>query len=163
MPFPRRSILTFLRGLCLLVGVLVASSEISIGQVRGGGTPLELVRRSSDVDWLERIASSSTFAQQVQASSSIGMAKLLRGAAYARLGDLASPESLAAVERIEQLMAEISLVPATVALGVWPSVAWHMTDSDHRPLATIAAPDGTTYGVLMASLLGGDDPFLVST
>jgi hypothetical protein len=152
-----------MRGLCLLVGVLVASSEISIGQVRGGGMPLDVVRRSSDVGWLERIASSAAFAEQVQGSSPSGMAKLLRGAAYARLGDLASAEGLAAVERIEQSMAETTLVPITVPLGVWPSVAWHMSDSDHSPLATVAAPDGITYAVVVASLLGGDDLFLVST
>ena len=124
---------------------------------------MDAVRRSSDVAWLERIASSSAFAQQVQGSSPIGMAKLLRGAAYARLGDLATAESLAAVDRIERAMAETSLVPMTVPLGVWPSVAWHMSDSNVSPLATVSAPDGTTYGVVTASLLGGDDLFLVST
>ena len=163
MPLPRRSILTFVRGLCLLVGLLVVSIETSTVQVNQRGGPMDTVQRSTDVNWLERIASSPTFAQQVQASSPIGMAKMLRGAAYARLGDLASAESLAAVERIEQSLAETSLVPNTVPLGVWPSVAWHISGSNASPLATVAAPDGTTYGVLMASLLGGEDLFLIST
>ena len=124
---------------------------------------MDTVRRSSDVAWLERVAASAAFAQQIQTTSPIGMAKRLRGAAYARLGDLASAESLAAVDRIEWAIAETSLVPATVPLGVWPSVAWHMSDSNVSPLATVTAPDGTTYGVVTASLLGGDDLFLIST
>jgi hypothetical protein len=124
---------------------------------------MDLVQQSTDIAWLERIASSAAFAREVQGSSPVGMAKLLRGAAYARLGDIATAESLAAVERIEQSMAETPLLPAKVALDVWPSVGWHMTDDEQRPLATAAAPDGTTYAVVIASLLGGTDLFLLST
>jgi len=85
------------------------------------------------------------------------------GAAYARLGEIGTPESLTAVGRIEQSMAEVSLTPATVPLGVWPSVSWHMRDVDQVPIATAVAPDGTTYAVVAASLLGGFDLFLIST
>jgi hypothetical protein len=124
---------------------------------------MDLVQQSTDVKWLEQIASSAASAQEAQRSSPIGMAKLLRGAAYARLGDIGTAESLAAVERIEQALAEIPLTPTTVPLGVWPSVGWHMGDVEQTPLATAAASDGTTYAVVIASLLGGSDFFLIST
>ena len=124
---------------------------------------MDLVLQSTDLKWLERIASSAAFAQEVQRSSPIGMAKLLRGAAYARLGDIGTAESLAAVERIEQSMADTPLTPSTVALDVWPSVGWHMSDVEQTPIATATGPDGTTYAVVIASLLGGSDFFLLST
>jgi hypothetical protein len=124
---------------------------------------MDLVQQSTDVAWLERIASSAAFAQEVQHSSPIGMAKLLRGAAYARLGDIGTPDSLAAIERIEQVLAEIPLTPTIVPLGVWPSVGWHMSDVGQAPIATAAGPDGTTYAVVIGSLLGDRDFFLIST
>ena len=124
---------------------------------------MDLVLQSTDVKWLERIASSASFAREVQGSSPIGMAKLLRGAAYARLGDIGTVESLAAVERIEQSMSETPLTPSTVALDVWPTVGWHMSDVEQTPIATATGPDGTTYAVVIASLLGGSDFFLLST
>jgi hypothetical protein len=102
-------------------------------------------------------------AQSVQRASPIGMAKLLHGAAYARLGDIGTPESLAAVGRIEQAMADVPLTPSTVPLGMWSSVSWHMRDVDQVPLARVTAPDGVTYAVVVASLLGGVDVFLIST
>jgi hypothetical protein len=152
-----------MRGACLLVGILIVASETSTGQFSQRGEPIDTVQRSSDVSWLERIASSATFAKQVQGSSPVGIAKLLRGAAYARLGDIGTAESLAAVERIEQSMADTPLTPSTVALDVWPSVGWHMSDVEQTPLATTAGSDGTNYAVVIASLLGGRDFFLLST
>lgn len=142
---------------------LALAADLGAGSQRINRGPIDEVQRSTDIAWLERIASSAAFAEDVQRASPIGMAKLLRGAAYARLGDIGTPESLAAVGRIEQSMAEVSLTPATVRLGVWPSVSWHMTDVDQVPLATATAPDGTTYAVVTASLLGGFDLFLIST
>ena len=142
---------------------MAAAAPIGAVQSRPNRGPMDLVQQSTDVKWLERIATSAAFAQEVQRSSPIGMAKLLRGAAYARLGDIGTADSLAAVERIEQSMAETPLTPSTVALEVWPSVGWHMSDVEQTPLATAAAPDGTTYAVVIASLLGGSDFFLLST
>ena len=147
---------------CVLVGFLAVSVGIAAGQSRPNRGPMDLVRQSTDVKWLERIASSAAFAQEVQRSSPIGMAKLLRGAAYARLGEIGTAESLAAVERIEQSMADTPLTPSTVALDVWPSVGWHMSDVEQTPIATATGPDGTTYAVVIASLLGGSDFFLLS-
>src|SRR5262245_36894198 len=134
--------------------------DLRAGQPRTNRGPLAEVQRSSDIAWLERIASSDAFAHEVQRSSPIGMAKLLRGAAYARLGEIGTSDSLEAVERVERAMAEVPLTPATVPLGQWPSIGWHMSDGEQRPLARAAAPDGTIYAVVIAQLLGGDDFFL---
>jgi len=145
------------------VVTLALAADLVAGQQRIGRGPIDDVQQSTDVAWLERIASSAAFAQEVQRASRIGMAKLLRGAAYARLGDIGTPESLAAVGRIEQSLADVPLTPPTVPLGVWPSVSWHMRDVEEVPMATALAPDGTTYAVVAASLLGGFDLFLIST
>ena len=142
---------------------LALAADLVAGQQRISRGPIDDVQQSTDVAWLERIASSAAFAQEVQRASRIGMAKLLRGAAYARLGAIATSESLAAVGRIEQSMADVPLTPPTVPLGVWPSVSWHMRDVDQVPMATAIAPDGTTFAVVAASLLGGFDLFLTST
>ena len=139
------------------------AADLVVGQQRVNRGPIDDVQRSSDIAWLERIASSAAFAQDVQRASPIGMAKLLRGAAYARLGDIGTAESLAAVVRIERSMADVPLTPPTVPLGVWPSVGWHMSDIDQAPMATATAPGGTAYAVVAASLLGGFDLFLIST
>jgi hypothetical protein len=151
------------RLLWVYAALLAVAAPVGGSQSRPNRGPMDLIQQSTDVAWLERVASSATFAQEVQGSSPLGMAKLLRGAAYARLGDIGSSESLAAVERIEQSMAEKPLTPTTVALDVWPSVGWHMSDVEQTPLATAAAPDGTTFAVVIGSLLGGSDCFLLST
>ena len=142
---------------------LALTAHLVAGQQRISRRPIDDVQQSTDIAWLERIASSAAFAQEVQRASPIGMAKLLRGAAYARLGAIGTPESLAAVGRIEQSMADVPLTPSTVPLGIWPTVSWHMRDVDQVPMATAIAPDGTTFAVVAASLLGGFDLFLIST
>src|SRR5262245_18923368 len=143
--------------------MLALAADLLAGQQRISRGPIDDVQQSTDVAWLERVASSAAFAQQVQRASRVGMAKLLRGAAYARLGAIGTPESLAAVGRIEQSMADVSQTPPTVPLGVWPSVSWHMRDVHQVPIATAIGPDGTTFAVVAASLLGGFDLFLMST
>jgi hypothetical protein len=145
----------------IVVVALVAN--IGAVQIRVNRGPIDDLQKSTDIAWLERIASSAAFAQEVQRASPVGMAKLLRRAAYARLGDIGTSESLAAVERIEQSMADVPLTPPTVPLGVWPSVSWHMRDVDQVPIATATAPDGITHAVAAATLLGGFDLFLIST
>jgi hypothetical protein len=143
--------------------LMTVVANVGAVQIRVNRGPIDDLQRSTDIAWLERIASSAAFAQEVQRASPIGMAKLLRGAAYARLGDIGTSDSLAAVERIEQSMADAPLTPPTVVLGVWPSVSWHMRDVDQVSMATVVAPDRIAYGVVAATLLGGFDLFLIST
>ena len=89
------------------------------------------------------------------------MPKALRVAAYARLGAIGTAESLAAIARIERDMAATPLTPPTVTFDVWPSLGWHMSDLDvsRGPLAAAPPQNGVTYGVVVASLLGGRDAF----
>jgi len=127
--------------------------------------PISSVERSSDVAWLERVAVSAAFAREVQGRSAIGMPKALRVAAYARLGAIGTPESLAAIARVEREMAAVPLTPATVPLDVWPRIGFHMSDMDMSggPLVMAPPQDGVTYAVVEATLLGGTDYFLIST
>ena len=121
------------------------------------------VERSNDVPWLELIASSATAARDVQRQSRVGMAKMLRVAAYARLGEIGTAQSLAAVDRIEKQMAGASLTPVALRLDSWPTVGWHMGDMSVTPLATVVGIDGTTYAVVGGSLFGGRDYFLIAS
>ena len=121
------------------------------------------VEASTDVAWLERIAASADAAREAQGRSRIGQPKQLRIAAYARLGALATPDALAAIGRVERTLDAQPLTPPTVTLDPWPAPGLHMGDTAATLVARITAPDGTTYGVVPANLLGGDDFFLVST
>src|SRR5207247_8920172 len=88
------------------------------------------IAQSTDVPLLERIVSSP---ESVQTGPDRFATKELRTAAYARLGELGTPESLAAVDRIERLAARVSLTPPTVAADIWPSAAWPMSDTGDVP------------------------------
>jgi hypothetical protein len=143
----------------IVVGVLAAADD-------GRQRPTSAVSRveaSSDIAWLERVASSAEAAREAQGESRVGQPKALRIAAYARLGALGTPDSLAAIERVERTLSAQPLTPATVALDRWPAVGWQMGDAPAVAIAQIISSDGTTYGVVPASLLGGHDFFLVST
>jgi hypothetical protein len=125
------------------------------------------VEESTNVAWLENIAQSLTNAQTLAPPGGLGgSAKDLRAAAYARLGALATAESLAAVARIEQQARGQSIAPRTVPLGIWAHPCWHYGDSEVVPLAQTKTSDGRTYAVLASfasSLLGAEDLFLIST
>ncbi len=152
---------TNMTGVRLAYLALVAALVGAAGQTGGGA--LTQVERSSDVPWLERIAMSAEFAAEVQRSSRIGMAKALRTAAYARLGELATTDSLAAIERIDRALAGSSLTPRTVRADVWPTIGWHMGDSRVMPLAETTGRDGLTYAIVAGDLLGRTDFFLISS
>jgi hypothetical protein len=126
-------------------------------------SPAARVEASTDVAWLERVASSAAAAREAQGQSRIGQPKQLRIAAYARLGALGAPESLAAIGRVERVLAAQPLLPTTVTLDPWPAVGLHMGDPPALLVAQIIAPDARTYGVASAQLLGGHDFFLLAT
>ena len=105
------------------------------------GASVADIARATDVEWLERIGSP---------------------AAYARLGEIGTPRSLAAILRIETAAAAITLVPPTVSADGWPRIGSTLSDTAVVPIASTIAPDGTTYAVVVANLLGGSDVFLLS-
>jgi len=126
--------------------------------------PFKEVAASTDVAWLERVAGSATLARELVPRSSLGSnAKALRTDAYARLGTLGTPESLAAVRRIEQAARRVVPVTSHVALGVWPHPCWHYGDSEVKPLARAATADGTTYALVVSRILGREDLFLITS
>jgi hypothetical protein len=146
---------------CLWTAVSAVAPPIAQGPEFDRG-PIASIERSTDVAWLERVAASAAVAR---AASFAGMSKELRIAAYARLGAIGTPESLAAIARVEREMTAAPLTPPTVPLDVWPAVGWHMGDMDMSREPDAAAPpqNGMTYGVVQGMLLGGTDYFLIST
>jgi hypothetical protein len=152
-----RSWLRLAGGIAVTVGVAATTG----GQP--ATPPVARVDASSDVAWLERIAASADAAREAQGQSRIGQPKQLRIAAYARLGALGTPASLAAIARVERVLAAQPLLPTAVTLGRWPAVGLHMSDSPALVLAQIIAPDAVTYAVVSAQLLGGHDFFLLAT
>jgi hypothetical protein len=146
------------------VATLVTMSYTLEGQTNLRSTgPLGAIARSDDIEFLEHVAASSDFAEEVQRTGRFGLAKALRVAAYARLGEIATAESLAAAERVERTVAAQPLLPATVSAGAWPTVGWHMSDARIDPTTAAVVLNDTTFAVVRATLLGGFDFFLMSS
>ena len=137
-------------------------------------TVADQMASSTDVPWLEAAAGSLAGAekltkgwpegyhveerlidQEVQYSNlPHTLIKRYRTAAYARLGELATPEALAAIHRMEQAAkAEVSC-PATVDPTHWMYPAWHTYDRPMQEIARAPAPDGGTYVVLNSGAMG---------
>jgi hypothetical protein len=119
------------------------------------------IATETDVQWLEGAVSSSTIPAGLTQNVRT-MAKAIRTRAYARLGELGTPESLAAIGRIEAEAARIVPIPLASA-DVWPHVGWFFADITVEPIARATAPDGTTYAIVSANLLGGFDFFIISS
>ena len=143
-----------------IAGIVAAAAAAARQEPPSAGSRVET---SADVAWLERVASSADAAREAQGRSPIGQPKQLRIAAYARLGAIGTPDALAAIDRVERTLDAQALTPPTVTLDRWPAIGLHMGDTPATLVGKILAPDGTTYGVVRASLLGGHDFFLVST
>jgi hypothetical protein len=152
-----------------LVVVLVACAAVCPGLAADWppavNTPsYRSVVESTNAAWLENVAQSLSNAQKLKPPYGMGGgAKGLRTAAYVRLGALATEESLAAVERLEQQARGQSILPRTAPLGTWNHPSWHNADSEVVPLAQAKTPGGRTYAVILPYLLGGSDVFLIST
>jgi len=121
--------------------------------------PLVRINSATDVAWLERIVSSPAAAAELQPGSGKG----LRSAAYVRLGTLATPESLAAIKRIEEEASKIYPAPAQSTPGDFIHPGWHFGDSELQPLAQVTDANGVTYAIIESWLLGDLDLFLISS
>jgi Bacterial TSP3 repeat len=121
------------------------------------------ITTATDVRWLEDTVSWPAAAAELPMGVRIITAKAVRTLAYARLGELATAESLAAVRRIDAAAARIVLTPLTSAVDVWPHVGWFVADTVVTPIAQTTAADGTTYAIVSGNLLGGFDFFLISS
>lgn len=116
--------------------------------------PFVKIGNATDVQWLERIASSTAGA---------GEMKGLRSAAYIRLGVLATPESLEAIKRIETEARKIQPASTRSTPGDFIHPASHFGDSELRPLAQVTNANGITYAIVVGSLMGDLDFFLISS
>jgi hypothetical protein len=117
------------------------------------------VKQSEDVAWLEGIAASLERAREIDPRGGLTSGpRKLRTEAYARLGELGTPEALAAVRRIEE--AAKGKIPAPEFADPFSThPVWHFGDSEREFLAVTEAENGLTYGVFRGYLLGADDDY----
>jgi hypothetical protein len=125
--------------------------------------PFKNVEQSNDVVWLEKIAGSLEEAGKTGVHGGLAqLPKDLRAAAYARLGEIGSEESLAAVERIENKYKKITVTPQFFSLDMVTHPAWHYGDGEAKLLCQVKGTGKTTYGIIFPDMMGGANPFLVS-
>lgn len=118
----------------------------------------------TDVVALEKIA--QTDPEEDPGRALLGRStKELRVRAYARLGELATPESLAAAHRVEQLAKDSMPAPKTLKLGSITHPMWHFSDNEvQKPLASVKGADGVTYAVVHEYFLGdANDLYLITS
>jgi hypothetical protein len=126
--------------------------------------PFVKINNSTDVQWLERIVTSPEAAAELRPGGGLANhPKDLRTMAYVRLGALGTPESLAALKRIETEARKIYPAPTVSTPGDFIHPGWHFSDSELRPLAQVTNAAGVTYAIIASSLLGDLDLFLISS
>ena len=120
----------------------------------------ERVRLSSDVSWLEQVASDAPFAVSLTPRSS--SPKDLQSQAYIRLGAIGTKNALEAIRRVENKARNWRTVLAPLTPLIVHPIA-HVSDwREVEPFISITVPDGTTYGLISLALRGGTDVFLVN-
>jgi hypothetical protein len=141
--------------------VLAAAVFASIRPDQGREDAFVRLRVSTDVAWMERLASDTG---EAAAEAPPGLhPKKLRQAAYLRLAELGTPAALAAARRVEAEARTWPLVPASVNLDRIPHPSGHFSDSRAEPFAQATAPDGVTYALIALDRLGGLDVFLMTS
>jgi hypothetical protein len=149
---------------CAFLAAWAVSHQSARAQTRLPASGLTTrIATETDVGWLEAAVSSSAAAAELPRSVRIITAKAARTLAYARLGELSTPESLAALRRIDADAARTLLTPPTSAIDIWPQVGWFSADTVVEPIAQTRSADGTTYAIVSGNLLGAFDFFLVSS
>lgn len=135
---------------------LILTAVLSWATVQPAGLVND-VRRSSDVPWLERLATDVTAAEAEHASRdrTVFRVKAVRGAAYLRLGELGTPDSLAAIKRIETARAGQSVLPSPIVPGSWRyHPAPHMSDSRWAVENRVSLEDGRHAAAFVLDLHG---------
>jgi hypothetical protein len=141
--------------------VLAAAVLASIPSDQGREDAFVRLRVSTDVAWMERLAS-DTSAADAEAPPGLHPKKL-RQAAYLRLGELGTPAALAAARRVEAEARTGPLVPVSVSLDRMPHPSGHFSDGQVEPFAQVTAPGGLTYALIALDRLGGLDVFLMTS
>lgn len=114
---------------------------------------------SRDVAWLETVAAMKDDRSSMMMHQS---AKEFRSRAYARLGAIGSPESLAAADRIEARARRWRPNEDGFSEGVIPHPGWHMSNGVMTSNVR-ATMGGITYAVFVDYLFGDMDLLLVSS
>jgi hypothetical protein len=122
------------------------------------------IAASTDVARLEQIATSFGYSpSETEPGRWEGTPKRQRTIAYARLGEIGTPESLAAVARIEAFGRAVSPTPDSFEMGLLMHPMWHFGPELCRAMAEVDAGDGRRWAVFESSMLGGRAIFLVSS
>ncbi len=135
---------------------LVASLALAPGAAARQDDP----DKSSDVARLEKMASPPA-ASGVEPAGRV--TKRLRRAAYMRLGAIGTPESIAALKRVEARWREVVPTASVTGVEAWAHPASHFGDSSAEPLAAVKDAAGITYAVVPGTMMGSLDLFLTTT
>jgi hypothetical protein len=143
--------------------VLAERSRAAAGGARGWGALLLAAYTSTDVSLLERYAGPGPTREELGQQRWSHSMKTLRSAALCRLGELGTPESLAAADRVVGAAAALGPGADRFEATVLPHPAWHVSDMPVLPLAETTAPDGTTYIVVRGYPYGRSELFVSSS
>lgn len=131
------------------------------------GNPREYMpnpSKSNQVEWLELVASrwdaAAAYATNVYHRD--GDVRELRGSAYARLGELATPESLAAIARIEAEAKSTRPAYGEERFDWEPGPTFHFASDDREPLAKTKHLDGRWYALVLSIRFGIHRPLLLA-
>jgi hypothetical protein len=121
------------------------------------------IQHSTDVSRLEHVAGDFTFAErEYRAQQGNTGIKNARQQALLRLGELGTPDSLAAVRRIEAAQRGRSILPPAVVLGaLQPHAAPNMSDSSWTTAARVSRADGVEIGAMHLGLYGWNSVFVI--
>src|SRR5262245_36433850 len=114
------------------------------------------IERSTDVPWLEHLASDFAFAEsEYRAQRGLTSVKRTRQQAFIRLGALGTRESLTAIRRIERAAHGRSILPPPVVLGAFQGhAAPHMSDGTWQLSARVTRIDGVEFGAMNLGFYG---------
>ncbi len=128
------------------------------------GMEYELYRaisKSNDVSQLEEISSISIFSGKEKVLGKITTdLKNLRTESYSRLGEIGTPQSLAAIKRIEKLFVNCELNQKFLSSNFAIHSAFHFVIHDPQIIAKVTGANGRVYGVLTSKRFGFDEFYL---
>ena len=144
--------------------VLLAAVTLAVAIPQPPAVPLfRGIARSNDVAFLERLCTDRPYAEAeyAQRGRMMGGVKGNRAAAYVRLGAMGTPESLAAIARIEQAAHQRSVLPQPATPGTFAyHPAPHMTDPVWGPAADTRTEDGRQIAAYVLNAYGPPALFL---
>ncbi len=150
---------------CLRLPLLMAIAAACARECRG--SPREYLpnpSKSNQVEWLESVASrwDAAAAYVTNVYHRDGDVRELRGSAYARLGELATPESLAAIGRVEAAARATKPAFGDERMDWAPNPTFHFAAHKRVPLGKSKHLDGRWYAVVQGGRFGVPQPLLLT-